>query len=441
MARFAEAVAWLWRLGPVLDEPAPAAVGLGWLEDAGELHALVRARRLRGAAVFAPRPGPGIGPIPSRARRTGVASFGPDRRVAGQFPVLHGGNPAVRSSIGVHAVRDGHWMVFAADPDASWGTLDGFWILPALADFMADALDRPLVMLPPVGWVRYDDLPGTAYHQLSGRDKPERKVCRRIESVVKHFGETGSRVNLAIACRALRDGSEVPIDQVWPEAIAAIGRGVEQGVIEPVCHGYLHLDTEAWAAGEISPLEFAKVDRQEANRRLDVALAWLKQAFGAESPTFVAPTWAYGEGLLAALADRGVPAWLPQEVGPLIAAGNARETVFSRMDGLFRLNYGPLGGMAAAGFPPSVVVHGSLFDPRGHMLRKVRAAPTSARLVMRRDLFRFPWVPGVRWIGAGELLARLRAHGQIEVRGSEMINPGGFDVVLVDRGGRRVANG
>jgi hypothetical protein len=441
MARFAEAIAWLWRLGPVLDAPEPAAIGLGWLEDATELHALHRARRLAGAAVFATRPGAEIGPIPSRARRTGVASFGRDRRVVGQFPVLHGGNPAVRSSIGVHAVRDGRWMVFAADPDASWGTLDGFWILPALADFMAEVLDRPLVMLPPVGWVRYDDLPGTAYHQLIGRHKPERKVRRRIEKVVKLFGETRSRLNLAIASRALMDGSEVAIDEVWPDSIAAIGRGVEQGVIEPVCHGYMHLDTEAWAEGKISPLEFANLDREEADRRLDVALAWLEQTFGAESPTFVAPTWAYGAGLLAALADRGIPAWLPLEPGPLVVDGNARETVFSRMDGLFRFDYGPLGEMAAAGFPPSVVVHGSLFDPRGRTLRKVREAPTTARLVVRRDLFRFPWVPGVRWIGANELLARLRAHGQIEMRGETMINPGGFDVVLVDRGGRRVSNG
>ena len=154
----------------------------------------MRGGRLAGAAVFATRPGPGLGPIPSRARRTGVASFGPERRVTGQFPVLHGGSPAVRSSIGVHAVRDGDWMVFAADPDASWGTLDGFWILPALAEFLVDVLERPLVMLPPVGWVRYDDLPGTAYHQLLGRDKTETKVGRRIASLIRLFGEGRLRI-------------------------------------------------------------------------------------------------------------------------------------------------------------------------------------------------------------------------------------------------------
>jgi hypothetical protein len=439
MKRFGEAIAWLWRLGPVLEAPEPHAVGLGWLEDAAELHGLLRARRLAGAVIFATRPGAEIGPVPSRARRTGVASFGPGRRVVGQFPVLHGGRPAVRSSIGVHAVRERNWMVCAADPDAGWGTLDGFWVLPAVAEFIADVLDRPLVMLPPIGWVRYDDLPGTAYHQVLGRAKPERKVRRRVEAVVKLFGQTRSRVNLAVAARALTDGREVGIDEVWPEAIAAIGRGVEQGVIEPVCHGYMHLDTDAWAAGEISPLEFANLDREEADRRLAAALAWLERTFGVNSPTFVAPTWAYGAGLLAALADRGIPAWLPLEPGPLIVGGNARETIFSRMDGLFRFDYGPFGAMAAAGFPPSVVVHGSLFDPRGRTLRKPRAALTTARLVARRDLFRFPWVPGVRWIGASELVARLRAHGEIEIDGDTLRNPGGFDVVLVDRSGRRVA--
>jgi len=437
MTRFAEAIAWLWRLGPVLEAPERAAVGLGWLEDAAELHSLVRARRLAGAAIFATRPGAAIGPIPSRARRTGVASFGPGRRVVGQFPVLHRGRPWVRSSLGVHAVREGTWTVFAADPDAGWGTLDGFWVLPALAGFLADVLDRPLVTLPAIGWVRYDDLPGTAYHQVLGQDKPERKVCRRVRDVIELFARNGSTVNLAVAARGLADGSEVAIDQVWPEAIAAIAGGVERGVIEPVCHGYMHLDTEAWARGEVSPREFANVDREEAGRRLDAALAWVERTLGARDPTFVAPTWAYGQGLLDALAERGVPAWLPLEPGPLLVDGNARETVFSRMDGLFRFDYGPLGAMAAAGFPPSVVVHGSLFDPRGHTLRKPRAALTTARLVLRRDLFRFPWVSGVRWIGAGELLARLRAHARIEVRGEEIANPGGFDLVIVDRSGRR----
>jgi hypothetical protein len=306
---------------------------------------------------------------------------------------------------------------------------------------MSDLLDRPLVMLPPVGWVRYDDLPGTAYHQVLGRDKPERKVCRRIEQLVRLFGESGSQVNLAIASRALADGREVAMDEVWPEAIAAIGQGVEEGVIEPVCHGYIHLDTDLWAEGEISPREFANVPRDEADRRLDVALGWIERTFGATSPTFVAPTWAYGDGLLAALADRAIPAWLPPEPAPLITGGNPRETIISRLEGLFRFDYGPLGVLAAAGVPPSVIVHGSLFDLRGRTLRKPGAAITNARLVARRDLFRFPWVSGVRWIGATELSRRLAAHGQIEVRGDTLINPGGYDVVLVDRGGRRVVTG
>ena len=87
-----------------------------------------------------------------------------------------------------------------------------------------------------------------------------------------------------------------------------------------------------------------------------------------------------------------------------------------------------------------MVVHGGLFDMRGDGLRSLRQAPTTARLVLRRDLFRFPWVPGVRWIGAGELLDRLRGHDQIEVDGDRIENPAGFDVVLRDRSGRRSTN-
>lgn len=441
ISNFAEAVAWLWRLGPVLDSPHPDAVGLGWLGDSAELDALVGAGRLAGAAVFATRPGPFDGALPSRARVNGVASFGSGRRVAGQFYVLNGGNggkPVVRSSLGVHAVRDGRWMVFGADPDTSWGSLDGFWVLPALADFMTDVLDRPLVMLPPLGWVRYDDVPGTAYHQISGSDKPDAKVRRRVEKAAKLFRENDSVLNIAIASRALVEGSEVAVDEVWPQAVDAIARGVEQGVIEPVCHGYLHLNTESWAAGEISPKEFENVDREEAGRRLDVAAGWFEQALAVKPQTFVAPTWAYSPGLIAALADRHLPAWLPPAPAPLVATGNGRETITSSMEGLYRLDYGPFGAMAEAGLPPSIIVHGGLFDPRPDMLRKLREAPSTARLAWRRDLFRFPWVSGVRWVGARELLNRFEGHGQIEVHGDRISNPAGFDIVVRDRSGRRL---
>lgn len=439
IAGFAKALAWLWRLGPVLDSPQRAAVGLGWHEESAELRALLDEGRLAAVAVFATRPGPGDAAMPSRGWVSGVASFGEGRRVGGQFCALHGGAPVVRSSLGVHAVRDGRWMVLGADPESSWGTLVGFWVLPALADFLSDVLDRPLVMLPPLGLVRYDDVPGSAYHQLSGRDKQDRKVRRRIERATKLFASHRSRLNVAIPSRALVDGAEVGVDDVWPEAVGAIGRAIEAGTVEPLCHGSLHLNTEAWARGEIDPREFKGVDGTEAGRRIDSSMDWFGRVLGARPATFVAPTWAYSPGLMAALAERELPAWLPPRPGPLLVDGNGHDTLSSGLEGLFRLDYGPFGALAAAGLPPVVVTHGGLFDMRGPLLRKPRELPANARLALRRDLFRFPWVPGIRWIGAGELLARLRGHDEIEMRGDRLVNPAGFDVVVRSRDGQRLS--
>lgn len=438
MRRYAETLCWLWRLGSVQNSPDRALVGLGWQDEAPELRRMLRNGTLAGAAIFATRPGPGEGSMPNCARRVGVASFGSGRRVAGQFYTLEGGGePVVRSSLGVHAVRDGSRMVLGADPDASWGALDAFWVLDALADFIVDVLDRPLAMLPPVGWVRYDDVPGTAYHQLRGRDKPDGRMRRRVERVVARFAEVGARLNVAVAPRALLDGREVVIDKVWPEAIAAIEQGARAGHLEPVCHGYLHLDTEAWTEGRISPREFENVSREEADRRLQVSLDWFSGRFGEARRTFVAPTWAYGEGLLEALAKLEVPTWLPPALEPLVVAHTARESVFSRMDGLVGLDYGPFGALAAAGLPPSVVVHGGLFDSRAKTLRDPRHVASTARLVRRRDLFRVPWVDGVRWIGAMELVDRMRAHDRVSVDASGVRGPSGTEVVVRDRAGSR----
>ncbi|HEY5052023.1 MAG TPA: hypothetical protein VII45_01295 [Solirubrobacterales bacterium] len=429
IATFAKTLAGLWRLGPLLDSPQSQAVGFGWHEEASQLRAQVDEGRLAGAVVFADRPGPEGAGIPSRGWVSGVASFGPGLRVNGRFCLLDG-TPAVRSSLGAHAVRDGRWMVVGADPESSWGTLGDFWVLPALADFLIEVLDRPLVMLPPLGWVRYDDLPGTAYHQVSGRDKGDKRVRRRIETVTKTFAEHGSPINLALASRALVEGEEVGIEEVWPESIEAVGEGIEAGALEPVCHGYLHLNTEAWARGEVNPREFKDVDAVEAGRRIDVSMAWFERTLGVSPPTFVAPTWAYSAGLIEALAERELPAWLPPRPGPLLDGPNGRETISSGMDGLFRLDYGPFRALAMAGLPPSVVVHGGLFDMRAPLLRSPREAVTTARLVLKRDLFRFPWVPGVRWVGAERLLERLRGHDQVEVHGDEVSNPAGFEVVV-----------
>src|SRR5689334_7456972 len=136
---FAETIAWLWRLGPLLDHPDPAAVGLARQEDAAVLRAAVDAGELAGGIVFATRPGPEEGPTPNRRWEYGRASFGPGRTVEGQFSLFDGAGP-ITSSLGTHAVRAENWLVVGADPLAGWGTLRDHWLLPGIADFLVEVL-------------------------------------------------------------------------------------------------------------------------------------------------------------------------------------------------------------------------------------------------------------------------------------------------------------
>jgi hypothetical protein len=411
---FAEALAWLWRLS-LRHEPAAELVGLGTLEEAPALHRLVRSGELRGAAIFATRPGPDDGPVPGRARLNGVARFDSGISTQGAFTTLQGpGQEVVRSSFGAHALRDGNWMTLGSDPIGTWGTLKDFWAVGALREFLADVLDHPPVCLPAVGLLRYDDVPGTASQQLKGEDKPDRKVERRVRRLASLCADAGATLNVAVTARALAGGREVPLDQVWPRSIAALAEGIAEGSFEQISHGYLHL---APGSGEdhVEPREFAGLDRAEARRRIDAALEWAEEALGARPRTFVAPNWAYGQGTLGALAELGLPAFLPCVPGPLLEGPNVRESLVSTLDGLHGLDYGPLAALAQHGVPPYVAIHGGLIDSRFNGLRLPRDAASLARLAIRRDLVRLPGVPGLRWVGAGELVELLTAHDGVKV--------------------------
>ena len=186
---------------------------------------MVDSSRLAGAVVLAgSAPGPAMGGVPARVPTPGLARF-PGARVRGRMATFAGGVPVVRSSVGVHAVRDGRILAVAFDVD-DWGRLPSYWALPALATYLAEVLDRPLVSLPAVGCLRVDDIPGSAEQQLLHRDKPDGRQRRWIRAVARQAGRSGARVVVAIPARALRDGRFVGLEEVWPRAVAALGDGV-----------------------------------------------------------------------------------------------------------------------------------------------------------------------------------------------------------------------
>lgn len=439
---FAEAVAWLWRLGPLLDAPRSAAIGMGWLEDTAELNRLLEAGELAGTVVFCPRPGPDVAWVPPRERVRGVARFGDAVAVRGQFSIIHGGEPAASSSLGVHAITAERRLALAADPVDAWGGLDCFWVFATLGRFLVDVLDRPLVTLPAVGWARYDDAPGNGHQQLDGRTKPDATFEKRIRALTKHYGEVGAKLNLAVSAAAFQDDEVVAIDRVWPRAIEAMADGIEAGALEVVHHGYLHLDTDLQERGTVEPREFRTTSEKEAGRRLDFALDWAPRALRTQPETFVAPTWSYGEGLLAALAAREIPAWLPPAPGPVAVGRNAHETLLSTLEGLHRLDYGAFARLADAGMPATVVIHGGLFDNRLAYVGPRKDPVTFAKLALRRDLFRAPWADGIEWLGAGELMKLLQTHGQIQVDAEGGVSaPPGARGLVWDREGKRPLGG
>jgi hypothetical protein len=435
-AALADALAWLWRLPATATEPEPAAVGLGGPEDAAELAGAVAHGTLAGAALLAWGDGPAEGPLPARSRTITPARF--DRAVVnGDFTVFDaaGGLAAVRSSAGVHAVRDGGLLMLGTNT-GDWGNVAFFWVLPALAEFVGERLERTLALLPPVGCLRMDDAPGTAELQLAGTAKSDGRERRRIDGIVRTLERTGSKMVVAVVARALSDGRPAPMDEVWPEGVAALAEGVRAGVFEPACHGLLHLDELARAEGRVEAREFLNVTEAEAGRMLDEATAWMTLRLAAPR-SFIAPAWGYSDGALAAAAERGLPTWIWPEPGPLLEGLRLRETLEDGLPGLYGLDYSPLATMAAGGLPPTVVFHGRLLDGRVERLREARDLGSLARLVPRRDLERIAGLPGVCWVGAAELVERFRAHATIEAGQEGPVVPEGVEAVLLHPDGRR----
>ncbi len=394
-ARLAGAVAWLWRLGPLLDAPRAEAVGLGGAADQAELSRLVEEGRLAGAVVLGPEP-------PKECR-----------------------DPAPRV------------MRLRVDSDAEWGRLGIHRVLEAVSAYLVERLDRPLVLLPRIGMLRIDDLPGTAQHQLEGRAKSDRRQRRRLRRYVKACRRAGAVLNAAVPAQAFLEGERVPLDRVWPGSIAALREGVVRGAVEPVCHGLLHLDTALLEQGAVEFREFAKLTEEEAGRRIDAARQWQASVLG-EGGTFVAPAWAYSEGALAAAADRGIPCFTRCEPGKTYEPGLISETLMGGL-GIEGLDYSPLTRMAGAGLPPTMVLHGTMIDVRAD---SIRAEPvTAARLAIRRDLSRLPSIEGLRWLGASAYADALALHHRIAVEGNEVILPPGATARILDAAGERHLEG
>lgn len=409
----AEALAWLWRLGEVGDRPEPGTVALGGLDEAAELSAAVAAGGAAGAIVLAPEPGAESGPIPARRRVEGAAKFAPGATVWDRHTVFGAGEAVVETRMGAHAVVVApRVLAVGADLAGRWGWLGAYWALAPIEELLVDVLGRPLVKLPPIGCIRLDDSPGTPQQQLEGRSKDDAQARRRIERLLATHRRAGAPLSVAVVARGLRDGEPVAAEEVWPTAMAAVAEGVAAGVFEPVCHGWLHYDAGATTAAAVEPREFLELAEDEAGRRIDAAIEWQRRVLGAAPRTFVAPAWGYSDGALAALAQRSLPAWHRAAPAPLIAAGNPRETLIGAghpVGGVHALQYGSLARMAAAGLPPTPVLHGLLLDDR-LAIRVPRMAPTVARLLRSRDAHRLPAVGGIRWVGAAELVERYQAH-------------------------------
>jgi hypothetical protein len=394
--QFAEGLAWLWRL-PLGDTPSPGAVEIA--SEGGQPRD--RGRTAKAGSIVLGHTGQPV---------EAIADFGELGTMHGWFTVLDNGEPFQRSSLGVHAAMGPDGLRLAVGPDGDWGRLTSAWVLDAIAAYLQGHVGSELRRLPPIGMVRLDDFPGTAELQVEQRARRDATQDRWAKRFTREARRSGSVLNVAVPAMALDGRDQVPLDSVWPRAVAALRAGVGQGCIEPICHGLLHLDMEELERGTVEFREFAKLDTAEAGRRIGAAQAWQSRALGPPA-SFVAPAWGYSDGACEALGELATPYWLPPRPGPLVAGESVFETLLDGPQGLVGLDYRPLVALAHLGLPPVVVTHGRLFDGR-HLPPKPNALELM-RLAIKPDILRLLALGGLTWVGAGDLIAELRKHSRV----------------------------
>ena len=393
-ARLATALAWLWRLGPLLRSPRSGAIGFGGQGDDAELSSLVGEGRLAGAVIFIE-----AATAPPRDAGDGLLRVG-------------------------------------ADPDAEWGLLGFHRILEPIAGYMIERLDRPLVLLPRIGMLRIDDLPGTAQHQLEGRAKSDRRQRRRLRRYVKACRRAGAVLNAAVPAQAFREGERVPLDRVWPGSISALREGVAQG------RGGAGLPRPAAPRHGAPRARRGRVQgvRQPQRggggppdrRRPRVAGERAGRGSTPSSP----PPGPTARAALAAAARRGLPCFTRCEPGKTYEPGLISETLKGGL-GISGLDYRPLAALAALGLPPTLVLHGTMIDARTGGFDLPRELPTALRLFLRRDLSRLPGVKGLSWVGASDFALTLARHDEVVVEEGEVRVPSGSRVRIRDSFGER----
>lgn len=424
---FTEGIGWLWRL-PVRLEPGGGSVGFGVPAEAGELSTLVARSQLAAAAVLVGADDPADHAGPRVRVVAGRADLG-QGSIKGRFVTFEEGRVLLGSRLGAHVVEHDGVVYLGAGP-SDWGAVSTFWVFFAVADLLRRTLTRPLVVLPPLGCIRLDDVPGTGLQQLTGRGHPDDRMARRIRKITRHYGKADARLVVAVASEAFVDGSPAPLDAVWPDSVAALRDGVGAGVLEPACHGTLHVEVETLDDGTVEPREFGQLDEDVARSRIESASSWLRATLG-EPQSFVAPAWGYSPGTLAAATELGITTWRAPTPGPLLDGVQLFETTRDSLSGLSRVDYRFLSALARVGVPPTIVMHGRLLDHRHDTLEVPGDVLAGVRLAYRPDLFRIPLTGGLRWVGARELVDALRAHGESELAqdGRTVVGPGASRVL------------
>ena len=207
-------------------------------------------------------------------------------------------------------VETGGHLLVGVDP---WqlGSPTNPYLYPIIRSWLEKVVGVHVRRLAPLAAIRLDDLPATApellrHHGRSSIRRLDEGRSRLLRRLRLFAGREHIALNVMYSTHFVSGERLEPIADVMPKSVSEIRMGIKAGAFELGSHGMVHLNRRAPhdLGQELDHREFLELTKSETEDHISASLAEIDRTFAVRPTSFVAPVWAYRDGITKTTAAR-----------------------------------------------------------------------------------------------------------------------------------------